>query len=452
MLNTTTPSPSLRKLDSSQRLALGKTLDEEICDFHCRRNKDQAQIVDRLAVLKESRAYLSLGFPSIQAYAKQRLGWGAGKVKALLELHARLPRRPLLREAFEAGEVDWSKAVLAARATELEPEREADWLKAAQELSSRELEARVCGKTGEEVRRGRWFELSAWEESVLEAGLAALRSEGLDLKLGPALAELIQRALQGGSVGSSRTRFLLYECVDCGKTTHPTGTEDVPVDPAVAERLRCDTEIQDTRVLPARVTRTIPPSVKNEVLARSKGICEFPGCYLRAYLELHHIEGRGRGHDPDYLLNLCAGHHAAPHDDEAVKIEGSWSTGVRFSRADGSLIGTVGGHVTVDSRESRDSASAVETTVMGADSRENCPDTGGTSRVRPVLADSREAPKKPLASSAQERHEALSALKTLEFPARQAKLLLRQALAEQPGLRTASAEELVRAVLLRHAA
>ncbi len=250
--------------------------------------------------------------------------------------------------------------------------------------------------------------------------------------------------MQGGSVGSSRTRFLLMECVDCGKTTHPTGAEQVPVDPAVAERLRCDTEVQDTRVLPARVSRTIPPSVRNEVLARSKGICEFPGCDLRAYLELHHIRGRGRGHDPDHLLHLCAGHHAAPHDDDAVKIEGSWSTGVRFSRADGSLIGTVGGPAMADSRESHDSARAAEAT----DSR----DDASAPAVRPVVADSREAPNKPLAAPTQERDDALRVLKKLEFSARQAKSLLRQALAEQPGLRTAPAEELVRAVLLRHAA
>ena len=50
MLNTTTRSPSLRELSSLQRLALAKTLDEEICDFHRRRNKDQAQMVDRLAI------------------------------------------------------------------------------------------------------------------------------------------------------------------------------------------------------------------------------------------------------------------------------------------------------------------------------------------------------------------------------------------------------------------
>ena len=306
-------------LDSTQRLAKAKALDLEIKELHRRRNKDRVLLVTRLAALKEARGYLSLGFPSVQAYAKSRLGWGAGKVRALLSLSTRLPQRPLLREAFEAGELDWTKAVLACRATEHEPEREAEreaeWLRAAGELSSRQLEAKVAEASGvsEEERRSPWtFELNALERATIEAGLTALRSEGLGLELGAALAELVRRSLQGGSAGSSRVRFLLDQCTDCGKTTHPTADGDVSVSSAVADRLRCDSETHDVRVKPARVSSTIPPSVKNAVLARSKGICEFPGCGLRAWLEVHHGRGRGKGHDMDWLFHFCAGHHKAP--------------------------------------------------------------------------------------------------------------------------------------------
>jgi hypothetical protein len=280
-------------------------LDKEICELHRRRNKDRARIVAQLAALKESEGYRSLGFPSLQGYARERLGWGAAKVKALLKLHARLPDRPLLREAFEGGEIDWSKAVLVGRASELEPGREADWLGAARELSSRELEARVGeiggaddGEDAKEPRRASTFELTRLDEATIEAGLNALRSEGLDLDRGAALAELVRRALQGGSVGASGVRFLLDQCVDCKKTTHRTGTGDVRVRPEVAERLRCDSESHDVRVKPARVSSTVPPSVKNEIVARSKGICELPGCTVRGWLEFHHGKGRGAGHDP----------------------------------------------------------------------------------------------------------------------------------------------------------
>jgi hypothetical protein len=110
------PSSPSRGLDSAQRLAQASALDREIRGLHRRRNGDLARLTERLAQLRESLGYLSLGFASVQDYAKAQLGWGAGKVKALLELHGRLPRQPCLAEAFGAGEVDWSKAVLASRA------------------------------------------------------------------------------------------------------------------------------------------------------------------------------------------------------------------------------------------------------------------------------------------------------------------------------------------------
>ena len=106
----------------------------------------------------------------------------------------------------------------------------------------------------------------------------------------------------------------------------------------------------------------------------------------------------------------------------ALRSEGSWSEGVRFSRADGSLIGTVG--KIADSRaNSRD------------DSRDD-------SKVEPSV------PKKASVDPSQER-DALLALKSLEFPAPRAKALLRMVLADQPAAR---AEELVRGVLRRHSA
>ena len=121
------PKPAARKpaLVPSQRLAQAKALDTEILALHRKRNEDQARIVARLARLQESRGFRSLGFPSVQAYAAKRLAWGAGKAKAMLTLHGRLPERPLVRKAWESGELDWTKAVLVARVCEKEPQREA---------------------------------------------------------------------------------------------------------------------------------------------------------------------------------------------------------------------------------------------------------------------------------------------------------------------------------------
>ncbi len=75
--------PNTARLNATQRLALAKTLDEEMCALERGRKQSLAQMVTRLVRMKESRAYLSLGFASVQAYAWERFEWGAGKVKSL---------------------------------------------------------------------------------------------------------------------------------------------------------------------------------------------------------------------------------------------------------------------------------------------------------------------------------------------------------------------------------
>ena len=75
--------PKAPPLDATQRLALAKTLDAELCALERGRKESLAQMVTRLVRMKESRAYLSLGFASVQAYAWKRFEWGASKVKSL---------------------------------------------------------------------------------------------------------------------------------------------------------------------------------------------------------------------------------------------------------------------------------------------------------------------------------------------------------------------------------
>ena len=77
MPNAVALSPStLKDLDSTQRLTLASAPDEEICSLHRRRRQDLSRITSRLADLHASRGYLALGFASVGAYAKKRLGWG----------------------------------------------------------------------------------------------------------------------------------------------------------------------------------------------------------------------------------------------------------------------------------------------------------------------------------------------------------------------------------------
>src|SRR5690606_24792587 len=82
------------------------------------------------------------------------------------------------------------------------------------------------------------------------------------------------------------------------------------------------THVGTTARLP-RATQTIPPAVRRHVLHRDHGRCVVPGCAHGSYLDVHHLRARAEGgtHEPDNLVTLCAGHHAALHAGR-LSIEG----------------------------------------------------------------------------------------------------------------------------------
>ncbi len=320
-----------------ERLARARRWDQEVKALKQRQNRDLARIVYLLAKLEEERAYLELGFGCLYDYAFDRLSWGYSKVRDLTALARRLPRMPLLRAAFEAGELDWTKAVVAGRRIDKAPHEEAHWVEQARRKNARQLEQQAS--EGEDPHR-RWsFDLSLEDEAWLREGFRALQSEGLKLPPGAAVAELIRRALRGGQAGSKVHRVLLDFSLESGVTTIPSAVGDVVVSEAEAARILCDAEVQDPS---GRVKRTTPTRVKNKIRRRSKGRCEVPGCRNRAHLEFHHNRGWRRGHDPDFMLHLCGLHHTAIHEGR-LRIYGSWSKGLTFCLADGSMLGRAGG-------------------------------------------------------------------------------------------------------------
>jgi len=91
-----------------------------------------------------------------------------------------------------------------------------------------------------------------------------------------------------------------------------------------------------TTARPPRAPQTVPPAVRRYVLHRDHGRCVVPGCAHGSFLDVHHLCARAEGgtHEPDNLVTLCAGHHAALHAGQ-LSIEGRPSTKLRFRRGDG---------------------------------------------------------------------------------------------------------------------
>jgi hypothetical protein len=323
------------------RLARARELDNELCRLHQRSKQEEAAMARKLVELDDEGGYLDLGFGSLPAYAEDRFEWGPSKTRDMKKLVRRLEELPLVATAFFEGDLDWTKAVLAARALEGAPEQEAEWLAKATSRTSKELAHEVAEAKGEERQVRVGWKFLAKDLAMIEEAFRALQSEGLVLTGPEAVVELARRQLQGqsGKAGSSSFRVLLTHDPDTGVTTKATRAGEVVLDPKVADRLMCGAEIQ----LPSgEVKRSIPAWTERQLEARSKGRCEVPSCKHVAWLESHHNEGWRAGHHVDLMVRLCSAHHAALHAG-ALRIEGSWSEGFCFLLADGTVLGTVGG-------------------------------------------------------------------------------------------------------------
>src|SRR5262245_42620107 len=76
-------------------------------DRDCKRS--EARLVAALLDVDRERVWKSLGYASIYDYARHEVGWAREKTAAMLRLGRALRGLPVLRAAFEAGEIDRSK-------------------------------------------------------------------------------------------------------------------------------------------------------------------------------------------------------------------------------------------------------------------------------------------------------------------------------------------------------
>ncbi len=101
-------------------------------------------------------------------------------------------------------------------------------------------------------------------------------------------------------------------CPGCERGVVVAGREDRELTPDRMRAILCDAR---TRRPGGRNTAAIPPSVRARVLERDGYRCRTAGCRSARFLEVHHVapRERGGGNDPENLVTLCSGCHAALH-------------------------------------------------------------------------------------------------------------------------------------------
>ncbi len=230
--------------------------------------------------------------------------------------------------------------MVVARAANEEPDAEEQWTEDGKALTVDELKKKASAVTGEELRVRVVLDLSLEQAAIVQQGDRGLLSEGLKLTREERFVEAYLRMLEGGSVGSSKFRAFLVHDPERGETSVPTADGNVPLSPALAERVLCKAELQERKDGQEVVTKGIPAAAEKEIERRSKGICEIPTCNLAA-CEAHHLKGRKTSNDPDDVLRLCRGHHTGFHHG-LHRARGSWRTGIEITLADGKQFALVG--------------------------------------------------------------------------------------------------------------
>jgi hypothetical protein len=317
-------------------VALACEIDTRLRQRATTRRRNYALDAFDLAECKRLELFRHLGYSSITAYAHAVNGFGSSKTSDLIRIAEAAERLPKTKKAFLAGKLEWCAArEIVKKAT---PENEAEWLEKSDGLTVQELKAEVEEK--DPVYR-RLLELSSEELAWVEAVADGIRREGGPFALGKAIAEACRRILEGdmGSLGGPGYRIVIYRCGDCGEAIRETSEGPVSLSPEDVELAYCDAELLDVRNGPQRISRTVPPKIKNYVMARDKGRCVVPGCRNRA-IHFHHEDGRQNGHDPSRCFGLCGSHHRGRHKGY-LRTEGSMPD-LHFYRRDGTYLGRAG--------------------------------------------------------------------------------------------------------------
>jgi 5-methylcytosine-specific restriction endonuclease McrA len=303
-------------------------------------------------------AHLKLGFGSYFEYVERLFGYRPRFTQEKLRVAEALEELPELDRALRDGQLCWSVVRELTRVATLTTEQ--SWMDAARGRSVRDVEKLVSGrKPGdrpsdpaslEAKRHTLRFDVSAEVLATFRDAMAKLRRDsGGKLDDDEALL-LMARQVLGGPRDSGRSSYQVSVtvCERCRQAYQQSSGERIEVCAEVVAMAECDAQqLGRTHVgpredpEPARVTQSIPPAVRRQVLDRDGRKCSVPGCRHGQYLDLHHVKPRSEGgdHDPDGLVTLCGVHHRGAHVG-ALVVTGSYSSGFVFRHADGKRYGS----------------------------------------------------------------------------------------------------------------
>jgi hypothetical protein len=353
------PAPIERPLELIER---------EICELAAHIAAATCRWLLLVAEFDERQGWASWGTQSCAHWLSWRCSIGATAAREHVRVARRLPELPLIREAFAAGRLSYSKARALTRVATTD--NEAALVEIAEHATGAQLErlvskyqlaARASASVAEASHERRGL-VCRWDGDMLrlegtldaEAGAAVLRALSAAEEQLPDIegvtpsqrrADALVALASGGGSGCELVVHVDADSLAAEATVERCELEDgPPVAPETARRLGCDAAVvrvferEGQPLSVGRRTRRIPPAIRRALRSRDGG-CQFPGCDHQRYLHAHHIKHWARGGETalDNLVQLCSHHHRLVHEG-GFRVERQRGGGLRFLRPSGSPI------------------------------------------------------------------------------------------------------------------
>jgi hypothetical protein len=287
------PSPFVMALLEGLEAASPRELDGRLCRAAALERGLLTRVGRLLLACTELRGPRALGFRSLDAYARERLGMSPRKARALLRIERACRLAPALGEAWHAGALTVSKAqalVPLVLAEGSEPFHAA-WIARAEDVTVRRLEDDVeCALGSGAFDPAQLPDLP--DPAGVQIGARPMRPEmdHWSANVPSELARLFRASL------SSVARRL---------GTGPSGALEAMFDHAIA-------------------SWWVATPRKYRVFERDGWRCTVPGCTSQRNLHAHHVLFRSAGGDDDLanLTTLCAAHHQRGVHGGVIRISG----------------------------------------------------------------------------------------------------------------------------------
>ncbi len=341
-----TPAERMRTRDDHESNATGMQPDPFALDARLRAaiasiQKTEPRIGRLLRMLNDHHLHRLLGFRSLDAYVRDRLGISPRKAWALLRVERATLRNDVFGRAYHEGRLSWVRAL--ALLPVADSESAAAWIERAENVSVR----RLCDEV----------EWTLETRDVLGSRMP-LEPPPLDAVLhSPIAALLAGAAARNDRRGECRERSLdaaLQTCArfesltDGGWTSTRDATVTFTAPASVVTLLR---DVLDAFAPPeaprwvaveALLRRVIDdwedvPRHRDPIFARDGWRCTVPACSSRRNLHDHHLQfrSRGGGNAHDNRTTVCAAHHLHGIHAGVIRASGTapgavrWELGVR---------------------------------------------------------------------------------------------------------------------------